>query len=120
MRLASHLTIVALALLVPATALAGHERGSKKKAWATAERAKIDAEAQHVLEHVLAKDNRTMHLCLDVVVQEILVICLGQPDQRHPGPDPEMGWLEHAVRVTERRPVQGLLVESQVGGSESR
>jgi len=56
MRFASHLTIVALALLVPATALAGNERGGKRKAWATAERAKIDAEAQHVLEHVLDKD----------------------------------------------------------------
>jgi lipid-binding SYLF domain-containing protein len=54
MKLASRFSLVLLALLIPAVSFAG--KSSKKAAKAAAERAKIDAEAQSVLDAVLAKD----------------------------------------------------------------
>ena len=54
MRLASRIAVALLVLLVPAAALAA--KGEKKEAKIAAEKAKIDAEAQGVLDAVLAKD----------------------------------------------------------------
>jgi len=42
-----------------------------------------------------------MHLSLDVVVQRVLVVGLGELDQRHPIGHSELGRFEDAVRVAE-------------------
>lgn len=69
---------------------------------------------------VPVQQDRAMDLGLDVVVQRVPVVGLGEVDQMHPGRDAEIGGLGGTVRIAEGGAWQDFRHQPQVGRSESR
>ncbi len=77
------------------------------------------ARVQYQRLHVPVEQHTPVHMGLDVVVQGVLLVGLGERDQRHGAGHAEVGGLGRAVRVAEGGPGQDRSGEPEVGGAEA-
>jgi len=75
---------------------------------------------QHECLNVLGWDERPVNLSFDVIVEEVLVVCLGTRDERHSRGDAGSESARTRCPVAERRSSQRFLCQAKVGRAEPR